>query len=392
MPKGERLHAAGLCDACQLFGATGWRRRFQLRVEAQTQPAWEGGRSLNVRPYGRTRGWFLNPGHLGTIKINLTGDAQTLGQMLALFCFLERWGSLGARSQLGYGIFKITGIEGTETPTKWNARGDAAVGALPDLRSFTFFRLRFVPREANWWAQVSGLRELRSRRDLWPILEHLAAAGMAPVMPAIKNHLRYEQQWSSVTLPPWLFGTLYGGERMRSKVALGWAFRLEDAKTWEIRGWVHLPNDARSRAGRAEVTTVLRRALATRRTGSKRWACRQVFVKPPSSSGPVSLALADVRQSGGGYFSEQGSGWRQSMIESIQIRDFRGIQRGVSGLSPTECAGWLQQLGKSAVLEGLKQEHTSPPVFATRTLAHAADADLRQVFAPLLAAIEFVRR
>ncbi len=37
------------------------------------------------------------------------------------------------------------------------------------------------------------------------------------------------------------------------------------------------------------------------------------------------------------------------------------------------------------------QEHTSPPVFATRTLAHAADADLRQVFAPLLAAIEFVR-
>lgn len=262
LPKGERLHAAGLCDACQLFGATGWRRRFQLRVEAQTQPAWEGGRSLNVRPYGRTRGWFLNPGHLGTIKINLTGDAQTLGQMLALFCFLERWGSLGARSQLGYGIFKITGIEGTETPAKWNARGDAAVGALPDLRSFTFFRLRFVPREANWWAQVSGLRELRSRRDLWPILEHLAAAGMAPVMPAIKNHLRYEQQWSSVTLPPWLFGTLYGGERMRSKVALSWAFRLADAKTWEIRGWVHLPNDARGRASRAEVTTVLRRALA----------------------------------------------------------------------------------------------------------------------------------
>lgn len=261
LPERERLHAAGLCDACQLFGATGWRRRFQVRVEAQTQPAWEGGRSLNVRPYGRTRGWFLNPGHLGTIKINLTGDAQTLGQMLALFRFLEAWGSLGARPQLGYGMFEITKLEEIEAPAKRNTWGDAAVGALPDLRSFTFFRLQFTPREANWWTQVSGLRELRGRRD-WTILEHLAAGGMAPVMPAIKNYLRFEQRWSSVALPHWLFGTLRGDERMRSKVALSWAFRLADGKTWEIRGWVHLPNDAKGRSARVEVIAVLRRALA----------------------------------------------------------------------------------------------------------------------------------
>ncbi|MDW8228734.1 MAG: type III-B CRISPR module RAMP protein Cmr1, partial [Saprospiraceae bacterium] len=32
-----RLRDAGLCDVCQLFGATGWRRRFQLQVvEDQT--------------------------------------------------------------------------------------------------------------------------------------------------------------------------------------------------------------------------------------------------------------------------------------------------------------------------------------------------------------------
>jgi len=37
------------------------------------------------------------------------------------------------------------------------------------------------------------------------------------------------------------------------------------------------------------------------------------------------------------------------------------------------------------------QEHTSPPVFAARTLAHADEADLRRVFAPLLATIEFLR-
>ena len=37
------------------------------------------------------------------------------------------------------------------------------------------------------------------------------------------------------------------------------------------------------------------------------------------------------------------------------------------------------------------QEHTSPPVFAQRTLAHADEGDLKRVFAPLLAAIEFLR-
>ncbi len=81
------------------------------------------------------------------------------------------------------------------------------------------------------------------------------------------------------------------------------------------------------------------------------------------------------------------------MIESIQIRDFRGVQRGrIKGFRQLNVLVGSNNSGKSAVLEGLKQEHTSPPVFATRTLAHAADADLRQVFAPLLAAIEFVRR
>jgi len=37
------------------------------------------------------------------------------------------------------------------------------------------------------------------------------------------------------------------------------------------------------------------------------------------------------------------------------------------------------------------QEHTSPPVFAQRALAHADEADLQRILAPLLAAIEFLR-
>lgn len=28
-----RLHEAGLCDVSQIFGATGWRRRFRLAIQ-----------------------------------------------------------------------------------------------------------------------------------------------------------------------------------------------------------------------------------------------------------------------------------------------------------------------------------------------------------------------
>jgi hypothetical protein len=37
------------------------------------------------------------------------------------------------------------------------------------------------------------------------------------------------------------------------------------------------------------------------------------------------------------------------------------------------------------------QEHTSPPTFTGKTLAHAEPGDIRAAFAPLLAAAEFVR-
>jgi len=259
----QALSEAKICDACQLFGCTGWRRRFRLQVSAQDQPAWAGDRNINVRPYGRNRGWYLYPGRVGAITLDLTGDEQTLAQLLALFRFLEAWGSLGPRPQLGYGVFRIISVNRTPQPVLWTALGDAPPGGLPDLRAFTFLKLRFRPGEDNWWTRVSGLRELRGRRDQWANVENLAANGMVPVMPTLKNYLRFGQQWSSVALPHWLFGTLRGDERVRSKVALSWAYRLPEIGEWEIRGWVHLPNDARGRASQAEVVNVLSRALAT---------------------------------------------------------------------------------------------------------------------------------
>lgn len=259
----QRLRDAGLCDACQIFGATGWQRRFRLQLKPQDQPAWTGNRNINVRPFGRNRGWYLYPGRIGTVIVTLIGDEQTLAQLLILFRFLEVWGNLGPRPQLGYGVFRIINVDRKLRPFSLSSMGDSSIDGLPDLRTFTFCKFRFKPGDNKWWTHVSGLRELRGKRDQWAIIENLAINGMVPVTPALKNYLRFEQNWSSVALPHWLFGTLRGDERMRSKVAFSWAYRLPDTDEWEIRGWVYLPNDPRGRASQLEVADVLGKALAT---------------------------------------------------------------------------------------------------------------------------------
>ncbi len=253
-----------LCGACLVFGATGYARRFRLDVISQDAPAWPSReQALNIRPYGRTRGWYLNPGLVGMETLRLIGAETEVNRMLALLRFLERYGSIGAKPQHGHGVFRIEEPlhkQDDKNPLEFPA-GYQAVGELPDLRVFTFFKFRFNPQSPTWWTQVPGLRELRSRREDWAIIEKQAVQGMVPVSPALKNHIRYGHQWSQ-SVAVWLFGTLRGNERIRSKISFSWAYRVDSG--WEIRGWLYLPQDQTGRifADYAENTRLLNSVLS----------------------------------------------------------------------------------------------------------------------------------
>ncbi len=98
-----------LCATCYLFGCTGWARRFRLQVVSDdTQPAWRGAATLNIRPPDRNRGWFLPPGKMGKLALRIEGEGTAA--LASLFLFLERRGNLGAKPQLGYGLFEIETI------------------------------------------------------------------------------------------------------------------------------------------------------------------------------------------------------------------------------------------------------------------------------------------
>lgn len=239
----EALCEAKICDVCQVFGATGWRRRFRLVVESdRLMETWSGG-AVNIKPPGRKRGWYLNAGQMGTFNLKIVADEKTQAQLLSLIQFIAKWGALGARPQLGYGFIEIVGLNNQPQATStWQNIGHSQSNhALPNLGTFTFFMLDFEPQRDDWWGDVPGLGTVARDNRYRSALDSLLRQRIMPVTPALKNVLRYGQRWSSGALPHQFFGTLRAGERSRSKIALSWAYQKPDSQRWRIRGWAYPP-------------------------------------------------------------------------------------------------------------------------------------------------------
>lgn len=238
----------GLCDACQVFGATGWRRRFRLTIEDHTERLWSPPpNALNVRPPGRRRGWYLPPGHVGEFTIHIQGDQATCNLLASLFLFLERWGAIGAKPQLGYGVFRLQNRE--ELAARARSKGWGSVDGAgpaptrPDLRHFGFFRFRFSPSTKGWWTRVPGIERALGSGDAAHALRQAVDRRMIPVPPALKNVWRF-QRWQGSRdikhVEPELFDTAFGRyDPVRSKLVISWAYPADEA--WEVRGWVWLP-------------------------------------------------------------------------------------------------------------------------------------------------------
>ena len=251
----------GICDACKVFGTTGWRRRFRVRI----LQVWEANdrdpnTTLNVRPYGRRRGWYLPAGWMGELSLALSGEPVVVERLMALLFFLEKWGNLGAKSQLGYGSFRLVNWEGEVIPLgELREPSKRNKSTLPDLRAMTFFQVRFVPRSQSWWENVDGLRQVRGHNEK-KMLQNWTQEGIVPVSPTIKDAWRYKRSWLSPPLKPWLFGTLQKNFRLRSKVNIGWAIRQPD-HSWLIRGWVWLPRSGPARSKYASLVDGMRRLI-----------------------------------------------------------------------------------------------------------------------------------
>lgn len=227
----------GFCNVCKIFGANGLKRQFNLVImQNKIKPAWEGDTILNIRPPGRSNGWFLPSGKTGSFDIILRGNSEVIGCLSSLFLFLESWGAMGAKPQLGYGFFKITNHdEVQERAIPLSESGNKDEKYLPNLSHWLFFSCHFKQKHNDWWTWIEGLQRLLGDRKTALILSQLANQGMVPVSPILKNQWRFEKWDVEYPGKRWLLGTSKGDDRVRSKVAVSWAYREGD--DWVVRGW-----------------------------------------------------------------------------------------------------------------------------------------------------------
>lgn len=260
------------CDVCQLFGATGQRRKFRLLIENGNR-LFENNRvqipSGRIHSGRRPRlgGWFIMGDSvmsddilLQAISLMPTGSLRVLSVILTL---IDRHAAIGAKVSNGYGVVHLSeASKSVEAELKQlgpllSKTTPSRNMTLPDIRDFFFAKFQFqAPSTRNWWQQIKGIdyawnRSVpkwkgRSLPDVQTELQQLVDYGCIPLAPAVRDWLRFH--WfptlfksgrSPKFLENYLFGVT-GKENVASKINVSHTYQLDNGD-WEFRVWGWLP-------------------------------------------------------------------------------------------------------------------------------------------------------
>lgn len=266
----QRLRDAGVCDACQLFGCTGWARKFRLRVtdgskllDGQRDFLIPSERTHPTKNGVRAGGWFVfSESRIGEITFDLIplrdADLRPIHTILSL---IDRHASLGPKGASGYGVIRADDVvPDLGWIERFNNRQHPRANSLPDFRDFFFARFRFwEPKGASgWWQQIEGIQQaaegkLRGGSSPQPLrraqseLETMYQHGILPIAPAIRNWLRYQWQHRlNRTQEQYVFGDARSA--IGSKILVSYAYRLDNG-LWEFRiwGWLSCAGEIKER-------------------------------------------------------------------------------------------------------------------------------------------------
>ncbi len=160
----QRLRDAGLCDVCQVFGATGWRRRFRLTIQESTTPDSSVNSKVQAnRSYVNSKGRNRTPTRYfpdepkdktrsGTMTLQIQSlDPGFSPNLIAgLSQFIADWASIGARAQMGFGVIEIEGDRIDTRPLLDWLRPVIASNTYPDLPSLrNIFLARISPKNGG---------------------------------------------------------------------------------------------------------------------------------------------------------------------------------------------------------------------------------------------------
>ncbi len=186
-----------ICLTCQLFGCTGYARRFRVEVECSDNP----GELLAIQlrnPGTRDhRGWRIPsklklPFSLSIIPLFPDSFKEPhLSSLVYTLRLIERYGAFGAKISQGQGVVQFNGAPAGMSFAEWKSlmekRAHKAVSQPPDspsLSDFLGLTLDLTPQGGDWWKKIplQGLQPYCASGDLkW-----------VPAGPAVRAMLRTE--------------------------------------------------------------------------------------------------------------------------------------------------------------------------------------------------------
>lgn len=165
------LRHTGLCNVCQLFGATGWRRQFRLSLTDTTKPVQNFPKQIRADP-PRTQGsgsgaptWYFQiqdgqerkPNlprddslilHIQSLDSTFTTDPAEV--VAGLVQFVADWTAIGARAQMGFGVVQIQG-DRVDTVPLYNhlmaCQGSETYRDLPSLNNMFLARIQVTNQQ-----------------------------------------------------------------------------------------------------------------------------------------------------------------------------------------------------------------------------------------------------
>ncbi|WP_457753980.1 type III-B CRISPR module RAMP protein Cmr1 [Thermococcus sp.] len=147
-----------ICHVCQLFGTTGWAKRFRIDIDGKFWEPYSG----KLVIMGQQRSWHYEPGLISdSISIKLQpifplfidpGDSnkEILDSIMGvLLRFISNWGMVGGKTAIGYGVVKAeTNIRNSDfeifksfLDVKKNSRANASGAPRLDEMFFARFKV-----------------------------------------------------------------------------------------------------------------------------------------------------------------------------------------------------------------------------------------------------------
>ncbi|MGC1119589.1 MAG: type III-B CRISPR module RAMP protein Cmr1 [Candidatus Methanofastidiosia archaeon] len=258
-----------MCDACYLFGCTGWSRRFLLEI-GNGNPVYKG--TLKVKC--DRRGWYLKGGLYDSLNARILNTSQEDRQdtvredyraiVISLLEFISRWGAIGAKTQQGYGVFSLnpseTGLSETELPrvlTNGSRKRISEQKHLPHIEEIFVWKVNFRNFEVKsipQWGNFTYNRGIDDDMSIGPdILQFLYSKyDFVPTSPLFRYRLRksLKQSFNNSDLRHFMMGFMgIGGsprlrmerevyEKMGSKIHVSHLYKKGDLHEMRIWAWI----------------------------------------------------------------------------------------------------------------------------------------------------------